>query len=79
MSSAREAAKQLSESFRDVVEVRFRLRHDMTLVGPDGYIAYSARSGDGITALKSVRSLLELQNKLDSSMLHIAASLMHRS
>lgn len=51
--SSREAAKQLSESFSDVVEVRFRLRHDMTLVRPDGYIAYSAHSGDGITALKS--------------------------
>ena len=59
--SAKEAVKQLSASFRDIVEVRFRPHHAMTLVRPDGYIAYSTHSGDGITALKTVRSLLERQ------------------
>jgi 2-polyprenyl-6-methoxyphenol hydroxylase-like FAD-dependent oxidoreductase len=60
-SSAREAAKELAESFRDIVELRFGPRHDITLVRPDGYIAYSAHSRDGIAALSSVRSLLERQ------------------
>ncbi len=60
-ASTREAAKQLSESLRDIVELRLRPRYDITLVRPDGYIAYSAPSRDGIAALISVRSLLERQ------------------
>ena len=59
--STRDAAKQLSESFRDILELRLRPRHEITLVRPDGYIAYSAHSRDGIAALLSVRSLLERQ------------------
>jgi 2-polyprenyl-6-methoxyphenol hydroxylase-like FAD-dependent oxidoreductase len=60
-SSIKEAAKQLAGSFDDIVELRRGPRHDMTLVRPDGYIAYSARDADGIAALKSVGSLLERQ------------------
>jgi 2-polyprenyl-6-methoxyphenol hydroxylase-like FAD-dependent oxidoreductase len=60
-SSAEEAAQQLSESFSDIVELRLRPGHDITLVRPDGYIAFSAHSRDGIAALTSVRSLLERQ------------------
>ena len=57
----RDAAKQLSESFRALLELRLRPRHEITLVRPDSYIAYSAPSRDGIAALMSVRSLLERQ------------------
>jgi hypothetical protein len=60
-SSARDAAKQLSESFSDIVELRLLPRHDITLVRPDGYVAFSANSRDGIAAVTSVRLLLERQ------------------
>jgi 2-polyprenyl-6-methoxyphenol hydroxylase-like FAD-dependent oxidoreductase len=60
-SSMREAATQLSETLKDIVELRLRPRHHTTLVRPDGYIAYSAHSRNGIAALTSVRSLLERQ------------------
>lgn len=65
--STKEAAKQLAGSFSDIVELRLARRHVVTLVRPDGYIAYSAHSHDGIVALKSVRSLLERQTNLRSS------------
>jgi hypothetical protein len=59
--STNEAAKQLAGSFDDIVELRSGPRQVVTLVRPDGYIAYSAHGHDGIVALKSVRSLLEGQ------------------
>jgi 2-polyprenyl-6-methoxyphenol hydroxylase-like FAD-dependent oxidoreductase len=63
-SSTTEAAKQLTESLSEVVELRSGPRHEITLVRPDGYIAYSAHTHDGIGALKSVRSVLEGQTEL---------------
>ena len=61
--SAREAARQVAESFGPIVELRLRPGHDLTLVRPDGYIAYSAHRRDGIAAwTSSVRSLLERQS-----------------
>jgi 2-polyprenyl-6-methoxyphenol hydroxylase-like FAD-dependent oxidoreductase len=60
-SSTKEAATQLAGSFSDIVELRSARRQGVTLVRPDGYIAYSAHSRDGMAALKSVRSLLERQ------------------
>jgi 2-polyprenyl-6-methoxyphenol hydroxylase-like FAD-dependent oxidoreductase len=60
-SSIKEAAKQLAGTFSDIVELRLGPCQDITLVRPDGYIAYSAHNHDGIAALKSVRSLLERQ------------------
>jgi 2-polyprenyl-6-methoxyphenol hydroxylase-like FAD-dependent oxidoreductase len=60
-SSIKEAAKQLAGSFSDIVELRLGRLHDITLVRPDGYIAYAAHNHDGSAALKSVRSLLESQ------------------
>jgi 2-polyprenyl-6-methoxyphenol hydroxylase-like FAD-dependent oxidoreductase len=54
-------ARQLAESFPNILEVRFRPSHRTILVRPDGYIAYSADRSDGMTALHSVRSLLERQ------------------
>ncbi len=63
-SSTTEAAKQLAGSFTNVVEFRLAPGQDVTLVRPDGYIAYSAHNCDGIAALESVRSLLERQTNL---------------
>jgi hypothetical protein len=60
-ASAKGAAKQLAESFNEIVELRLVPGHDTTLVRPDGYIAYSAHSRSGIAALASVRLLLEKQ------------------
>jgi 2-polyprenyl-6-methoxyphenol hydroxylase-like FAD-dependent oxidoreductase len=59
--SIKEAAKQLSDSFGEIVELRFRPGHEIALVRPDGYVAYSAQGSDGLKALKSVRSVLERQ------------------
>jgi hypothetical protein len=56
--STRTAAKQLCESFSDVVESRASSNPGITLVRPDGYVAYTAHGGGGMTAL---RSLLERQ------------------
>ena len=60
-ASITEAAKQLAGSFPDIVELRLAQQQSVMLVRPDGYIAYSAHSGDSIAALGSVRSLLERQ------------------
>ncbi len=50
-------------TFTDVVELRLGSDQGVTLVRPDGYIAYSAHNRDGIAALGSERSLLECQTK----------------
>jgi FAD binding domain len=61
-SSTVEAAKQLFESYRDIVEIRSSSRNaGVTLVRPDGYVAYSAKRGELVPALASMRSLLERQ------------------
>jgi hypothetical protein len=60
-SSIKESAKQLAESFGDIVELRSGPYKDITLVRPDGYVAYSAHNHDGVAALQSMRSLLERQ------------------
>ena len=59
--SIKEAAKQLAGSLSDIVELRLGTCHNLTLVRPDGYVAYSAYNHDRIAALKSVRSVLERQ------------------
>jgi hypothetical protein len=59
--SAKQAAKQVAGSFADVVELRLAARGGTTLLRPDGYVAYAARDDDDLTALGSVRSLLERQ------------------
>jgi 2-polyprenyl-6-methoxyphenol hydroxylase-like FAD-dependent oxidoreductase len=60
-SSTREAAKELCEAFGDVIELRLSGHSGLKLVRPDGYVAYSAHTGDSSGALGSVRSLLERQ------------------
>ena len=59
-SSDLELAKQL-ESVRDILEFRPSRSDRVTLIRPDGYIAYSVQRRDLVPALTSVRSLLELQ------------------
>ena len=53
-----DAAGQLAESFRNVVELRTRFVQGIALVRPDGYVAFSTRH-QGPAPLKSVRSVLE--------------------
>ena len=60
-SSIKSAVRQLGEEFSQMLELRSTRDVPVTLVRPDGYIAYSAHGGDAISALESVRSLLELQ------------------
>jgi hypothetical protein len=60
-SATYEAAKRLCESFSDVVELRRGSNAGITLVRPDGYIAYAAKGRDGLAALASLRSILERQ------------------
>lgn len=54
-----EAAQNLSESLGTVVEFRSSRGQDITLIRPDGYIAYSASNHAGNAALHSVQSLLQ--------------------
>lgn len=56
-----EAARRLAESFVDTVELRPGAVENITLVRPDGYVAYSAHDGDPLAALESARLILELQ------------------
>ncbi len=60
-ASTKEAAKQLVGSSSNIVELRLSPGNDVTLVRPDGYIAYSGHTREGTDALKSVRALLERQ------------------
>jgi 2-polyprenyl-6-methoxyphenol hydroxylase-like FAD-dependent oxidoreductase len=55
------AARQLAAELGDVVELRPRPRQHVTLVRPDGYVAYAAHGRDATEALRSVRSLVERQ------------------
>ncbi len=60
--AVRQAAQQLCGRFSGILELR-PAQDDgaITLVRPDGYLAYSAHNGDSMAALESVRSLLERQ------------------
>ena len=60
-SAISEAAKQFGGSFGDIVELRPSWHPGITLVRPDGYVAYSAHNGDSLAGLTAVRSLLERQ------------------
>lgn len=55
------AAAALCRPLSEVVEHRTVSRPGITLVRPDGYVAYSSQSGDAVAALQSMRSLLERQ------------------
>jgi 2-polyprenyl-6-methoxyphenol hydroxylase-like FAD-dependent oxidoreductase len=53
--------RQFNQTFRDVVEIRSGPQHEIVLVRPDGYIAYSASSRDSVAALNSAWSVLQRQ------------------
>jgi 2-polyprenyl-6-methoxyphenol hydroxylase-like FAD-dependent oxidoreductase len=57
-------AKQLAESYPDVVEVRSSHRPGLTLVRPDGYVAYETHRPVGNEALASLRAVLEGQTEM---------------
>ena len=59
--ATREEARRLTESLPEVLELRPSSTGGITLVRPDGYVAYAAPGGRGLPALASVRSLLERQ------------------
>jgi len=59
-NGARDAARRAFDDFQRVLELRPSTRPGITLVRPDGYIAYSADRA-GAAALESVRSLLQKQ------------------
>jgi hypothetical protein len=54
-------ARELSHAFADIIELRLARHPGLTLVRPDGYIAYTANHGGSTEALGSVRSMLERQ------------------
>lgn len=56
-SSTKEPAKQLCESLSDIVELRSSRNSGITLVRPDGYVAYAAAKRSGPSALASMRSV----------------------
>ena len=72
-SAIGEAAEDLAASFSAVVERRAGPRHEIMLVRPDGYVAYSAHDRAGVAALESVRSLLERQTSAGPLTHHLAA------
>jgi 2-polyprenyl-6-methoxyphenol hydroxylase-like FAD-dependent oxidoreductase len=60
-SSILQAVTELAASLADVVELRITRSHGVTLVRPDGYIAYTGQPGDSTTKWEQIRSLLTLQ------------------
>jgi hypothetical protein len=61
--STKKSANEFCESFADLIELRSVQRPGITLVRPDGYVAYAGALGDTRAALKSIRTLLERQTK----------------
>jgi len=57
----RAAATELCASFGDVTESRSSSHPGLTLVRPDGYVAYASPHGDGRAALAELRSVLQRQ------------------
>jgi len=60
-SSTKEAAKQLCETSRNIVELRFAEYKGIALVRPDGYVAYQADGRDRVSTMTSLRSVLAKQ------------------
>ena len=62
-ASTTEAAQQLASSCADVLELRLAPHPGIMLVRPDGYIAYATHSHAGVSALASLRAVLERQTQ----------------
>src|SRR5262249_52818659 len=57
--SIMQAAKQCFQPFHDIIEFRSSRNKGVTVLRPDGYVAYSSKGRELAPALASVRSLLE--------------------
>lgn len=56
-----EAATQFANSFADTVELRPTEQKGITLVRPDGYVAYASHLRDGVAEIQAARQVLERQ------------------
>jgi len=56
-----QAAKQLAESLADVLELRSTEQKGITLVRPDGYVAYASHLLNGVGEIQAARQILERQ------------------
>jgi 2-polyprenyl-6-methoxyphenol hydroxylase-like FAD-dependent oxidoreductase len=56
-----ETAKQLADSFGDVVELRRTGQKGIMLVRPDGYVAYASHFLNGVGEVQTARQILERQ------------------
>jgi hypothetical protein len=65
-SNMKEAAKLLAANFSDVLELRLERRSGITLVRPDGYIAYSEPNSSHSAGQESVRQLLLRQTSSEA-------------
>lgn len=62
-SATVEAARQFAASFEGVVELRLAQRRGVTLVRPDGYIAWSSHASHSRDPLERMRLLLQQQTQ----------------
>lgn len=60
-ASTMDAGTQLAKSFPDIVEPRPTDRKGITLVRPDGYVAYTSHLREGIGEIQKARQVLERQ------------------
>lgn len=60
-SMTRESAELLAQSFQDVLELRAAANVGVTLLRPDGYIAYSDHTAAGIAAVEAARAVIQRQ------------------
>lgn len=63
-ASTKKAAVEFADSFREVVEGRSRTGDEITLVRPDGYIAYSGKRRDGAGTMEHMKDVLERQTSV---------------
>jgi hypothetical protein len=66
----KQAAQRLVAAFPGVLELRTRRGGDITLIRPDGYVAYSVHGGGPVAAFDRIRTLLERQTFPD--VVHLA-------
>ncbi|HEU4414746.1 MAG TPA: FAD-dependent monooxygenase [Candidatus Angelobacter sp.] len=59
--STADAAREFAGTLPNVVEVRATPHRGLTLVRPDGYVAYTAEGRESFASLASLRSLLDRQ------------------
>jgi hypothetical protein len=65
--SIKEMANRFGSSLGHLVELRSGAGSAITLVRPDGYVAYSTHSHDAAAILKSLRSVLGSQTSMDQT------------